>query len=204
MDILRTILLMGITFSVLILVQHLILNPFCLLMRAIFKLNLYDKGSQTANIFNFAAVLYVLVSLLTLIITTAYQKTQSPALFTTCSIIGFLVTVGVGGNTIGNKIKNSFYAYEQAHTGKAFSRQFSLDGIVFLASLPLFVTALFFPALVTNLVTLKLFQMTLWLSNLPIVGWVLSIIGILTMLIAVKIGFAAFAAMLLRPKVKLN
>jgi hypothetical protein len=70
-----------------------------------------------------------------------------------------------------------------------------LDPILMIGSVVLFVLSLFVPALVNNGLTFWLFDVIIWIYEIPVIGWILGIIGFFFMLSMIFYGTVVLLAL---------
>jgi hypothetical protein len=187
MNIFQYLIFIGIIYTFVTLISTVLILLATLTLLA-FKVD--DLGSShrvvitTCN----AVVLYLLVSMVTLLTMLANQKNRSIWSLIFFSIVGMLAILWIGTRNVYEKRKSEDY---DGHSARLRD-----DFILSLAAPILFIATLFIPVIAFNPVTNWLFGVTEWLYEVRILGYVLGGLGLLIMIAMFEDAFFAFVLLI--------
>ena len=120
---------------------------------------------------------YLLVSCTALLTVSMVKESGSSFDAVAYPILGGLVLyLGIASH--------SYEACKQA--GQSFDYEMldalKYDGLFIVGSVVFFVVCIFLPNIAVNIVTLRIFEVISWAYELPVIGWILGIAGVLVML----------------------
>lgn len=214
MSIIAFLLFMGIMYLIAFVASNvviLIVAPLAFLFKVREEGTAFITITSICNAF----VIYLLASLIALLTLLAYQRDNDIGWFIAYSIMGALAVFGMATTGVAAKAEEGTYAEERQQRrehNKLYAsilphepllRDTSIrarnDGIIALASVPLFILCLVVPAVATNPVTTGLFHLGRWLMTISVLRWVIGIIGLVLGWGAVKTGAFGGIAVALSP-----
>ena len=196
MRIFGLLLFLGVIYIITYLVSQIVLIGLGTILGFVFRMKAYGKAFRAFVVFANTFTLYIITSLITITILTLYEKEQSQGSFILYAVVGAIAVFGITTNSIVEKLQNGTYRQERERSLGNSSLMLRNDVIINILSVPFFVLTLFLSVIISNPITKCLFRLTAWAVGLPIIGWLLAILGLLLSLSMVKNGIIACIGLL--------
>jgi hypothetical protein len=150
---------------------------FVLPTSILFTLINFNYGMRLVKVFG----TYMLVSLMAILTLTALGESSSVLTLIFYPLIGgFILFMGFAGNSYeARKEAGASMDWEML---QRLDQESGFEAVLMLGAITSYLVMLFVPSIAINNLTIWLFNVIDWAFNLPIIGWLIGIVGVMLLL----------------------